>query len=144
MDAGRRGQNENAEALAAVGVSLTPSHLISGERRLRLENIEAYGPEERPRHYRVPLVAFVTSTVLMVSAFALFEGLDNMPGLVVFGLGVLLGLDATVLTVMARREPTLEILTSGGYRHVVRLPSQALMPQLLTALDEALGGGGRR
>lgn len=144
MDAGRRDRTENADALAAAGVTLTPSHLIVGQRRFRLENIVVYGPDERPRHYRVPVLAFLTSIACVIVSFEALDGPTTTAGLVLLGLGVLLGLDATALTVMARRAPTLEIITTGGLRHCVALPSPEVMPILLTALDDALAGGGRR
>lgn len=144
MDAGRRDRNENAEALTAAGLTLTHSNLMAGQRRFRLDAIVSYGPEARPRHYRAPVIAFGAALACVLVSVQMLDGLGSTAGLVVFGIGLLLALDATALMVMARREPTLEVITTAGTRHSIALPNPELLPIVLTALDDALTGGGRR
>jgi hypothetical protein len=45
---------------------------------------------------------------------------------------------------MARRNATVELVSTTGHRWRVQLPDPALMPKLLEALDTATGGSGRR
>jgi hypothetical protein len=144
MDANRRDRNEHSDALAAAGLALEQGRLVAGQRRFRLDSIAVYGPEERPRHYRAPVIAFGAGLVSVLIPFGLLDGLGSTAGLVVFGLGILLFIDASALMWIARREPSLELITVAGTRHSIPLPEPTLMPHVLAALDDAMGGGGRR
>jgi hypothetical protein len=144
MATARPERNDGDTALADAGITLTASHLIAFGQRYRLDAIASYGPELQPRHYRKPVVAGGAGLLCIALSFGAFEGPGTSAGLVFLGVGVLLILDSVTWALMARRNATVELVSTTGHRWRVELPDRALMPKLLEALDTATGGSGRR
>lgn len=129
--------------LAAAGLEFTPTHVIAAGYRFRLDSIAAYGAERQVKHYRRPALAFVFSLACIGIAFGAFGGLGEAPGQVFGGIGLLLAINGTIWTLMARRSPAVELILTTGRRERLPLPSAAMMSPVLAALDGAMGGSRR-
>ncbi len=144
MSNARPERSDGDSALADAGITLTGSHLIAFGQRYRLDAIASYGPELKKRQYLKPVIAGGAGLLCVMLSFGAFEGPRTSAGLVFLGVGVLLMLDSAAWTMMARRNATVELVSTTGHRWRVELPDRELMPKLLAALDNATGGSGRR
>lgn len=137
-------ERTGAEAvLAEAGLELTPTHLVANGYRFRLDTIVAYGPEQRTKHYRKPVLAVFSGIGCCALAFGTLGGLEESLGKAVAGLGVLLALNGILWVLMARRSPAVELVSNTGDRWRLPLPAEAMLPTVLAALDGAMGASRR-